>query len=57
VIPSTERRDRLPVAIERRYTSIATFLRACRHYRTVGRRILAYMRHAEGWGLILESKP
>jgi hypothetical protein len=42
-------------SIERNYHSLAAFLRACRHYRTTGRRILAYMRHAEGWTLVLDK--
>lgn len=42
-------------SIERHYVTRSTFLRACRHYRTKGRRILAYMRHASGWTLVLAA--
>jgi hypothetical protein len=42
-------------SVERHYKLLSTFLRACRHYRTTGRRILAYIRHAEGWTLVLDA--
>lgn len=44
-------------SIERPYTNVTTFLRACRHYRSTGRRILAYIRRAEGWALVLAVEP
>lgn len=43
-------------SIERRYISLTTFLRACRHYRSKGRRILAYIKSANGFALVLESR-
>jgi hypothetical protein len=43
-------------SVERHYTSAATFMRAWRHYQRKGRRVLAYMRHAQGYTLQLEAK-